>query len=198
VGILLSGFLGALLVFVLGVAREWWRNERERRGLLRLLLAEIEHNAEVVRTIAERLRREFPVEDLIGHPDFPTLKTRTWVGVRGRAAALLPSGLLAELDGYYSPLETLLTLAGFSDMASDSYSRTLLGKIEEGRPAWVLDDPRNPYKEQLCKFLDAQERTPARIEEYLTRPWWGLLFLRADRLVRHRVGREGTETHLDG
>ena len=69
-GVLLSGFLGALLVFVLGAAREWWRNERERRGLLRLLLAEIEHNDEVIRTIAERLRREFPVEDLIGHPDF--------------------------------------------------------------------------------------------------------------------------------
>jgi hypothetical protein len=34
--------------------------------------------------------------------------------VRGRAAALLPGNLLAELDGYYSPLETLLTLAGFS------------------------------------------------------------------------------------
>ena len=50
---------------------------------MRLLLAEIEHNAEVIRTIAERLRREFPLEDLIGHPDFPTLKTRTWIGVRG-------------------------------------------------------------------------------------------------------------------
>jgi uncharacterized protein YjiS (DUF1127 family) len=30
-------------VFLLGVVREWWRNKQERRGLLRLLLAEIEH-----------------------------------------------------------------------------------------------------------------------------------------------------------
>jgi hypothetical protein len=70
--------------------------------------------------------------------------------------------------------------------------------IEEGRPSWVLDDPRNSYKEQLWKFRDAQERTLARIEAYLARPWWCLLFLRADRLVRRRVGQEETETHLDG
>jgi hypothetical protein len=36
-GQLLSGFAGALIVFVLGVLREWWRNERERRGILQLL-----------------------------------------------------------------------------------------------------------------------------------------------------------------
>ena len=39
--VLLSGIVGALLVFLLGLAREWWRDERERRGLLVLLLAEI-------------------------------------------------------------------------------------------------------------------------------------------------------------
>jgi hypothetical protein len=163
-----------------------------------LLLAEIEYNAEVIRTIAERLRKDFLVEDLLGHADFSTLKTRTWIGVRGRAAALLPSELLANLDGYYSPLETLMTLAGFSDMASDSHRRTILGMIEADRPEWVLDDPRNPYQEQLWKVLEAQERTSARIEEYLARPWWDLLSLNADRLVRRRVGQEGAETPLDG
>jgi hypothetical protein len=50
---LLSGVIGALLVFCLGFARELWRDERERRGILRLLLAEIEHNIEVVRTVRE-------------------------------------------------------------------------------------------------------------------------------------------------
>lgn len=70
--------------------------------------------------------------------------------------------------------------------------------IEEGRPSWVLDDPRNPYKEQLWKFRDAQGRTLASIEAYLAPLWWGLLFLRADRLVRRRVGREGRGTHLYG
>ena len=41
--------------------------------------------------------------------------------------------------------------------------------IEEGRLSWVLDDPRNPYKEQLWKFRDAQGRTLASIEAYLAR-----------------------------
>ena len=62
--VLLFGLVGALLVFVLGALREWWRNERERRGLLRLLLAEIEHNAEVVRTIWESGK-----PSLIGSPN---------------------------------------------------------------------------------------------------------------------------------
>ena len=53
--ILLSGAVGALIVFILGIWLEWRRNERERRGLLRLLRAEIEHNAEVTRTVEETL-----------------------------------------------------------------------------------------------------------------------------------------------
>jgi hypothetical protein len=52
---LLSGLIGALVVFFLGGLREWWRNEQERRGLLILLLAEIEHNVEVIRTIEDRM-----------------------------------------------------------------------------------------------------------------------------------------------
>jgi len=53
---LVLGLIGALVVFILGVAREWWRDEQERRGLLTLLLAEIEHNGEVIRTVPERVR----------------------------------------------------------------------------------------------------------------------------------------------
>ena len=176
---LLSGFLGALLVFALGAVREWWRSEHERRGLLRLLLAEIKHNAEVIRTIAERLGQEFPPEDLIGHPDFRTLKTRTWVGVQGRAAALLPDDLLEMVQGYYSPLEALLALAGFANMSGDSFDRTLRALIQEERPSWKVAATRNPYVEQLEGFLEAQESAPAKIEAYLARPLWGPLVLTA-------------------
>ena len=49
-----AALASALLVFVLGIACEWWRNERERRGLLRRLLAEIEHNAELLSMVACR------------------------------------------------------------------------------------------------------------------------------------------------
>jgi hypothetical protein len=47
---LLGGLGGAVAAFLLGGFREWWREEREREGLLRLLLAEIDRNAEMERT----------------------------------------------------------------------------------------------------------------------------------------------------
>jgi hypothetical protein len=123
--VLLSGLFGALLVFLLGVLREWWRNEQERRGLLILLLTEISHNGEVIRTVQDRINPDQAMEDLIGHPHFSTQKVRTWDNVQERAAALLPDYLMAALDEYYAPLETLLTLVHFPNMASDSFDRTL-------------------------------------------------------------------------
>src|SRR3712207_1308457 len=89
--VLLSGLVGALLVFVLGALREWWRNERERRGLLRLLLAEIEHNAEVVRTVWESGK-----PSLIGSPNIRLMTSRTWRDTQARAAQLLPDDLFDE------------------------------------------------------------------------------------------------------
>jgi hypothetical protein len=184
--VLLSGLFGALLVFLLGVLREWWRNEQERRGLLILLLTEISHNGEVIRTVQDRINPDQAMEDLIGHPHFSTQKLKTWDNVQERAAALLPDDLMAALDGYYAPLETLLTLVRFPNMASDSFDRTLRGEIQEMKPAWSVAATRQPYREQLQKLLDAQESTPAKIEEYLAQPRWGPLFLRADQWARRR------------
>jgi hypothetical protein len=184
--VLLSGLFGALLVFLLGVLREWWRNEQERRGLLILLLTEISHNGEVIRTVQDRINPDQAMEDLIGHPHFSTQKVRTWDNVQERAAALLPDDLMAALDEYYAPLETLLTLVRFPNMASDSFDRTLRGEIQEMKPAWSVAATRQPYREQLQKLLDAQESTPAKIEEYLAQPRWGPLFLRADQWARHQ------------
>jgi hypothetical protein len=190
VDVLLSGFLGALLVFVLGVVREWWRNEQERRGLLILLLAEIEHNSEVIRTVEDRINPGQAMEDLIGHPPFATQKSRMWDNVQERAAALLPDDLMAALDAYYSPLETLLTLVRFPNMISDSFDRALRGHIQEVKPEWAVAATRQPYREELDKLLAAQESTPAcSIEEYLARPRWGSLFLRVDRWARRRGQR---------
>jgi len=103
--------------------------------------------------------------------------------------ALLPGDLMAALDEYYSPLETLLSLMGFANMVSDSFDRTLRGKFQEMRADWPVALTRNPYREQLEKLLSAQERTPAKIEEYLARPRWGPLFMKADRWVERRDKR---------
>ncbi len=86
--VLLSGSIGAISEFILGFLRELWRNERERRGLLRLLQAEIEHNIEVVRTVRESR------PGLLGSPDLRFMKIETWRATRTRATQLLPDELL--------------------------------------------------------------------------------------------------------
>ena len=111
---------------------------------------------------------------------------RTWSKVQGRAAALLPGDLMAALDEYYSPLETLLSLVGFANMVRDSFDRTLRAEFQEMKPDWSVALTRNPYREQLEKLLAAQEHAPAKIQEYLDRPRWGPLFLRLDRWAQRR------------
>ena len=115
--VLLSGAVGALIVFVLGALREWWREERE--GLLRLLLAEIDHNAEIERTVGETSW------DLLSAENFRKLSTDTWRELQGRAAALLHDELFASLNGYYSALQTLLTLQSFENRASQRTNRVI-------------------------------------------------------------------------
>ena len=170
--VLLAGALGALLVFFLGVLREWWREEQERRGLLILLLAELEHNAEVIRTIYDRMNPGQAMEDLIAHPHFANQKAKTWEGVQERAAALLPDDLMAALQEYYAPLEALLTLVHFPSMASDSFDRTVRGEIQKMKPEWSVAATRQPYREQLQRLLEAQDSTPEKIKGYLSRPRW--------------------------
>jgi hypothetical protein len=184
---LLSGFAGALLVFVLGIVREWWRNERERRGLLRLLLAEIEHNAVVVNTIAER--RGQRTLDWIGHPDLPSMKAETWRDVRDKAAALFPSDLLEAVNGYYSPLETSLTLLRFPDAMSDSADRWLRGEIKQVKPEWDVAATENPYRDYLEQTLAAQDAARDRIKGYLALSVADALLLSAARLLKPRKRR---------
>ena len=174
-GQLLSGFLGALIVFVVGVFREWWRNEQERRGLLRLLRAEIDHNIEVVRTVSER-RGERPV-GWIGHPDLPSIKAETWREVQARVAALLPIDLTNALLDYYAPLETSRTLLRFQNVANDAADRGLRGAVKEMKPDWNVAATRNPYLEYLEQTLGAQDTARDVIRGYLSLSWADALML---------------------
>ena len=51
--ILLAGSLGALFVFVLGMAKELWLRHREQKGLLRLIYIELKGNRERLRRLSE-------------------------------------------------------------------------------------------------------------------------------------------------
>lgn len=162
--ILLAGSVGALIVFFLGMAREWWRNRRERRGLLRLLLAEIDHNVEVVEAVGQTKPA------LISSPDLPSMKMEAWRGTRVRVAQLLPEDLLTDLQAYYSPLETLLTLLTFSNAGSNAGNRWLRAAIAED--LGEVPRPRDPYVEYMKKTLDAQDQVRTRVANHLSLPWW--------------------------
>lgn len=127
--------------------------------MLRLLLAEIEHNAEVVDTA----RRDRPA--LIGSPNLSYMKTETWRATRARASQLVPRELLASLEDYYTPLEILLTLLKFegtNQSAGERWLRAALAeKLGEDR---VAQDPPVRY---AMKALDAQERAREQVTEYL-------------------------------
>ncbi len=125
-------------MFFMGWFREWWREERERCGLLRVLLSELEHNAEVVRTVWEG------TWDLLSSPDLPSLRTETWRNVQGRAAALLPGYLAAPLNGYYSALHTLLTLLAFEKRANEHANREIRRAYSELTGKEVVG-ARNPW-----------------------------------------------------
>jgi hypothetical protein len=160
--VLLSGAVGALIVFVLGALREWWREERE--GLLQLLTAEIEHNAEVERTVGETTR------DLLSEENFRKLSTVTWRELQGRAAALLHDDLFVALNGYYSALQTLLTLLSFEDRASQRTNRVIREAYTELTGKEVPAN-RNPWDEYLAATRDAQARARDRIVAYLALRW---------------------------
>jgi hypothetical protein len=161
---LVSGLVGALLVFIFQAVIEAWRNKREKLGLLRLLLAEIEHNAEVTNTIGERKR------DLLDSPDLlRSIKTETWQDVRKGATRLFPATLTEALNDYYSPLETLLTLLQFENRESDMADRWFRGTMKEQAPEKEVALTRNPYYEYRDRALQAQEKAQKRIEKYLQR-----------------------------
>jgi hypothetical protein len=177
----MAGYGGAFAVFVFGAFREWWREEREREGLLRLLLAEVEHNREVVRTIGET------TWDLLSPPAFPSLTAETWRGLQGRAAALLPGGLFASLSRYYSLLQTLLTLLDFEKRGNERMNREIRRKAEEllGRK---YAGSRNPWDDYLKATLDAQNEVREQVTGYLSLPWDARLLLRVVRWLE-RLGR---------
>lgn len=157
--VLLAGSIGALVVFLLGIFREWWREEREREALLRLLAAEIEHNAEVFRIIGEA------TWDLLSSPDFRLLTTKTWHDLQGRAGALLPSGLTVVLNGYYSSLQTLQTLQAFEHRSEERMARELRRAYSELTGEQVPAST-NPWDEYLKATMEAQDNALYLIREY--------------------------------
>ena len=184
---LLSGAIGALLVFVLGAVRETWRRDRESVGLARLLLGEIGHNEEVVKGAKEDESRA----EQIGSPRLYLMKTETWRATRTRTAQLVPSKLLTALEDYYVPLETLLTMLRYEEAkrktsGNEEARSSVTGEEHKARVAsaeqrWFRRALREAFGDEAKldrateyaeKTFDAQEDARRRLQEYIDKPWW--------------------------
>jgi len=158
--VLLSGVLGALLVFLLGIFREWWRNEQERRGLLRLLLSEVRHNAELVALVRKS------GDGTIKLTDIAAMKAEVWRESRARAARLLPLEMLLDLDSYYSRLETLLSLRHLTLSTEMMQGRWTLAVIE-GKMDDEVQWSTSPTTWYLARTLEAEDIAQSSIKGYL-------------------------------
>jgi len=158
--VLLSGVLGALLVFLLGIFREWWRNEQERRGLLRLLLSEVRHNAELVALVRKS------GDGTIRLTDIAAMKAEVWRESRARAARLLPPEMLLDLDSYYSRLETLLSLRHLTLSTEMMQGRWTLAVIE-GKMDDEVQWSTSPTTWYLARTLEAEDIAQSSIKGYL-------------------------------
>ena len=88
------------------------------------------------------------------------------------------------MNGYYAPLQTLLTLLTLSNRSNERANRVLREAYTEMTGEEVPAN-RNPWNEYLNATLEAQERE--RINVYLARPWDERLLVRLSRWLE-RLG----------
>jgi hypothetical protein len=163
-----SGLVGAVLVFLLGWWREWWRNERKPRGLLLLLLAEIKHNEIVIAAIQDS-GTPLPTSPYLEH-----LKTETWAQSR-EIATDFPPELLRALISYYEPLEIFRTLKSLPPPDPNRPAQSVREAVERSleslreplnRLLGIPTDRRETYQQRM---LRAQDSVKEHIVAYLGR-----------------------------
>jgi hypothetical protein len=175
--VLFAGVVGASLVFVLGALREEWHNDREGVGILRLVLAEIEHTVAVIQTLEDWAGAVLTIDMWL----LPRLKTEVWRDVRVRAAQLLPEDLTMILNDYYSPLDNVVSLQEVQDGSQglDLSSQVMMDALAI-LPERRYTGPSFLHRDYAIHALEMQDEALNRISEYLSlRPW-----MRQEWLVR--------------
>jgi hypothetical protein len=160
-GLGVGASIGAFATYLLRQRADRKRVQRERDSLLRLLLAEIEHNREVARTA----RGEEDRPRQVGSSNLAFMKTETWRATRTRATQLLAGELLTSLEEYYTPLETLLTFLEFEGTNKSAGERWLRVALSQrlGEEKVALDRPTT----YALKTLDAQDAVYEQISDQL-------------------------------
>jgi hypothetical protein len=103
--VLLSGTLGALAVFLLGLVREWVSQRRERIALMTLVHLEVLQNERVL----DRIKRGRDYAKRAPH--VKCLRQDTWEQNRARLTQLEDGLIVDDLATYYTVLSTFVNLA---------------------------------------------------------------------------------------
>jgi hypothetical protein len=103
---LLSGAVGALSIFLLGVVREMWRQRRERIALMTLVHLEVMHNKRILDRIQEG-RRDYSKRNAQGKG----LRQDAWEQNRARLTQLEGGRIVDYLATYYTVLSTFINLS---------------------------------------------------------------------------------------
>jgi hypothetical protein len=102
---LLSGAVGALSIFLLGVLREMWRQRRERIALMTLVYLEVVHNERILDRIQRGQNYTKKAAQAQG------LRQDTWEQNRSRLTQLEDGRIVDYLATYYTVLSTFVNLA---------------------------------------------------------------------------------------
>jgi hypothetical protein len=105
---LLSGAVGALSIFLLGVIRDMWRQRRERIALMTLVHLEIVHNERILNRIhVQEEQRAYDKRAAL----VKGLRQDAWEQNRTRLTQLEDGRIVDYLATYYTVLSTFVSLS---------------------------------------------------------------------------------------
>ncbi len=104
---LLSGFIGALIVFGLQFILGQWRRRRERIALMTVMHLEIMHNERTIDELHENMTSQ-GISDPLATGEIVLLRDDAWKENRARITQLEARRALEYLGMYYTSVETLL------------------------------------------------------------------------------------------
>ena len=117
---LIGAAVGAFLVFLFTEVREYRQRRRERAGLLKLLLAEMDHNEKSLAEIDGATGWEF---DRVGGQALP-VALEAWVECRTKIAQLVNAKTFGALENYYRKCQDLRDMRPDTRRDSSSASRS--------------------------------------------------------------------------
>lgn len=102
--VLLSGFIGGVVVFFLGLLRDYRKQRRELAGHLSLISSEMWHNSSVLEAYRENL-------ELLRQEQGASLRKGAWEATQLRVSETAHLEVLIHTSHYYALLENVYRLA---------------------------------------------------------------------------------------